>query len=352
MNATTVAQPEASSRRAGRARVGQALGAFRGLVLVPIIVVIGVWAAISIPAFFTFNNIVSNILVAATYLGIVVIAETMLLIGGYMDVSLQSIVGLAPMVAAWLVAPVAKGGLGIELNPVLAVIAMFALGGAVGAVNGVLVARLKMPAFIVTLAMLILLQGFMLGISGGKTFSNLPELMLFLGAYKLVGVPLSVWLLVMAFVLAAIFMRMHPTGRRIYALGGNPEAARAAGIRTQRLTIQMFVVAGMLAALGGVLLSARIASVTANQGANLIFTVFAASVIGGVTLTGGRGTMMGAFTGVILLGMIQNILILSDVPAYWIDATYGAIILGALLVGSTELRSMVVNRVRRPGTAS
>jgi simple sugar transport system permease protein len=107
-----------------------------------------------------------------------------------------------------------------------------------------------------------------------------------------------------------------------------------------------------MASLGGLLLSSRIASVTANQGQNLIFTVFAAAVIGGISLNGGRGSIMGAFTGVLLLGVIQNVLVLSDVPSFWIDATYGAIILGALLVGSTELRAALLRPFRRRSTPS
>ena len=327
------------------------LGSLRGLVLVPIILLVGAWAAVFVPAFFTFNNIVNNILIAATFLGVVTIAETIMLLGGYMDVSLQSLVGLGPMLAAWLALPAAKGGLGVELDPFLALAIMFGLGALVGLVNGLMVAKLRLPAFIVTLAMLILLQGFTLGISGGQTLSGLPVPMLFVGTTKLAGVPLSVWLMLGSFALAAIFMRYHPTGRRIYALGGNAEAARAAGVRTQRLTIGLFVMGGLMACFGGLLLTARIASVTASQGANLIFTVFAAAVIGGVSLNGGRGSIMGAFTGVILLGMIQNILVLSDVPSYWIDATYGAIILGALLVGSAELRTTILRPFRNPRAA-
>jgi simple sugar transport system permease protein len=346
MSNSTSVQSAAAADGVHTRALGQLRGSMRGLVLIPVIVLVGAWAAIFVPAFFTFNNIVNNILVAATYLGVVTIAETILLIGGHIDLSLQSVVGLAPMVAAWLVAPAANGGQGVEMNPYLALVVLFAVGAAVGLFNGFMVAKLKLPAFIVTLAMLILLQGFTLGISGGQTLSGLSDPMLFLGANKVLGLPLSVWLMLAAFLVAAIFMRYHPTGRRTYAMGGNPEAARAAGIRTVRLTVGLFVMGGLMASLAGLLLSARIASVTANQGAGLIFTVFAAAVIGGVSLNGGRGSIMGAFTGVILLGMIQNILVLSNVASYWIDATYGAIILAALLFGSVELRGTILRPVR------
>jgi simple sugar transport system permease protein len=116
-------------------------------------------------------------------------------------------------------------------------------------------------------------------------------------------------------------------------MGGNREAARAAGIKTTKLTIGIIIFGSLLAAIAGLMLTGRIASVTANQGDNLIFTVFAAAVIGGINLNGGRGNLIGAGLGVLLLGIIQNILTLSNVPSFWINAVYGGIILGALLVG-------------------
>ncbi|HEY6889401.1 MAG TPA: hypothetical protein VI300_16515 [Solirubrobacter sp.] len=115
-------------------------------------------------------------------------------------------------------------------------------------------------------------------------------------------------------------------------MGGNVDAARAAGIRTDRVIVTTLILASVLAALGGMLLSGRLASVAANQGNGDIFTVFAAAVIGGVSLNGGKGTMFGAFTGILLLYMIQNVLTLAGVPAQWIDALNGGIILVALMV--------------------
>jgi simple sugar transport system permease protein len=118
-------------------------------------------------------------------------------------------------------------------------------------------------------------------------------------------------------------------GRAIYAIGGNPEAARVAGIPVDRITIAVYVLGGGLA---GIMLTGRIASVMASQGQNMIFYVFAAAVIGGISLNGGQGRILGALSGVILLGLLQNVLTLSQVAAFWIDAAYGAIILFALIV--------------------
>jgi len=127
-------------------------------------------------------------------------------------------------------------------------------------------------------------------------------------------------------------LRYHRTGRAIYAIGGNAEAARVAGIRVERVTFGVYVVGGLLAALAGLMLTGRIASVVASQGQNMIFYVFAAAVIGGISLNGGRGRLVGALTGVLLLGILQNVLTLSQIAAFWIDAAFGAIILISLIL--------------------
>jgi simple sugar transport system permease protein len=301
------------------------------LALVPAIGVAILIGAIVSDAFLTSANI-TNLLQQSAVLGVVVIAETLILLVGRFDLSLESIVGLAPMVVAWMITATGVGGLGIGLNPLLAMALALVVGGVVGAINGTLVVKLQLNAFIVTLAMLILLRGLVLGISHGQTFFDLPSEFLYLGTATWIGVPASVWIVAALFVVAAGFLRYHRVGRSIYAIGGNAAAARAAGIRVDRIIIGVYVVGGVLAAFAGLLLTARIASVTAGQGQNLIFTVFAAAVIGGISLDGGRGRMIGALSGVLLLGIIQNILTLSQVQSFWIDACFGAIILISLVI--------------------
>ena len=127
-------------------------------------------------------------------------------------------------------------------------------------------------------------------------------------------------------------LRYYRLGRALYAIGGNPEAARAAGIRVERSPGGSIVLAGMLAAVGGLVITGYVGAISANQGNGLIFTVFAAAVIGGDSLDGGKGTMFGALTGVLLLGVVENLLTLAQVPSFWIQAIYGAIILGSLMV--------------------
>jgi simple sugar transport system permease protein len=134
------------------------------------------------------------------------------------------------------------------------------------------------------------------------------------------------------FLVVGLFLRYHRSGRAVYALGGNLEAARAAGVKVDRVRVGVFCVAGLLAAIGGLMTAGQVATITANQGNNLIFQVFAAAVIGGIALEGGRGRIVGAFTGVVLLGLVQNVLVLRNTSTYWIDFAYGTIIFLALVL--------------------
>lgn len=319
-----------ASASAGRTRPRRAVDPV-ALALVPVIILALIVGSVINSAFLTQTNIVNNIITTSAVLGVVVIAESVILIGGYFDLSLQSTVGFAPMLMAVLVSPVAANGVGLPV--IVGFLVMLVAMVVVGLANGAMIAKMRLNAFIVTLAMLILLQGLTIGLSGGQTYTSLPRAMTFLGDTTFLTLPIQAWIFILAFGITYLFMRYTPTGRSIYAMGGNAEAARAAGIRTMRLTIGIILFGSLMAALAGLMLTGRIASVTANQGENLIFTVFAAAVIGGISLNGGRGNILGAGLGVLLLGIIQNILTLSNVPSFWINAAYGAIILSALLIG-------------------
>jgi simple sugar transport system permease protein len=302
---------------------------FRELTLVPVIVVLMIAGAIVNPVFFTTSNLI-NVAEGGAALGMVVVAESLILLTGKFDISLQGTFGLAPLLGAWLVAPKASEGLGTELSPWLGLLVVFLVSLVVGTFNGVLVIKANFNAFIFTLAMSILLTGLQLGWLGGQTVYNLPEAFIYLGAESWFGVPVAVWVTIATFAVAAWFLRYHRIGRAMYAIGGNLEAARAAGIQVDRIRIGVFMVASVLAAVGGLMQAGRVTAVTAGQGSNLIFSVFAAAVIGGIALEGGRGRMIGALTGVILLSLVTNILTLSNVSSTWIDAVDGAIILIAL----------------------
>lgn len=301
----------------------------RELALLPIIILIVIVGAFVNPAFLTADNFI-NVAQQSAALGAVVVAETLILLTGKFDLSLQSTYGLAPMVGAWLIVSKDSQGLGTNWPPLLGIAIVLLIGLVIGTLNGILVIKLGFNAFIFTLAMLILLAGIQVGIVGGRTIYRLPAAYIYLGSEYVLGIPVSVWITGAIFLLAALFLRYHRIGRAIYAIGGNTEAARAAGIQVDRIRIGVFIVGSLLAALAGLMTAGQVVAVTANQGNNLIFSVFAAAVIGGISLDGGRGRIVGALTGVILLALVTNILILSQIQTFWIDAANGLIILIAL----------------------
>jgi len=304
----------------------------RDLVLVPILVLFMIVGSFVSDSFLLPENLL-NVLQQSSELSILVLAQTLILICGKFDLSLESTVGIAPMFAAWLmISDTAIGGSGVGVSGYTGIAIVLLTGLVIGTINGLLVVKLKLNAFITTLAVLILLRGMTLGITNGQTLFDLPDAFLYLGTAKWLGIPASIWIAAALYLLAGLVMRYHRVGRAIYAIGGNAEAARVAGIPVERITIGVYIVGGLLAALAGLLLTGRIASVMSSQGQNMIFYVFAAAVIGGISLNGGQGRVLGALTGVLLLGLLQNVLTLSQVAAFWIDACYGAIILLALIV--------------------
>jgi len=301
------------------------------IALLQLIILAMIIGAVLHPAFLTPINLV-NVLQQSSELSVLVLAEAIILIVGRFDLSLESIVGVAPMVAAWLVTDAALNGSGLMLNPYLAIGVMLIVGLIIGAFNGLLIVRLGLNAFITTLAMLILLRGVTIGLTNGRTLYDLPEPFLYLGNTRWFGLPASIWVSAGLYLIAGVALGYQRWGRALYAIGGNAEAARAAGIRVDLYVWSVFVVAGGLAALSGLMLTGRMASVLSGQGQNMIFTVFAAAVIGRISLNGGKGSILGALCGVILLGIISNILILSNIETFWISATYGAIILLSLIL--------------------
>ncbi|MCM4081205.1 ABC transporter permease [Paractinoplanes hotanensis] len=329
LSSTTAAEapPPPATRRI------PALARLRDLALVPAIVTVAIVGYIVSPVFLRTDNII-NVLQSMSEIAIVVLAETLVLITGKMDLSLESTFGLAPGIAAWLIVdPAVTHGLGLHAVPgALAIPLVLLTGALIGAFNGLLIVRFGLNGFIVTLGMLIVLRGLLTGISGGKTFFALPESMTYLGSASWLAVPASIWISLILFAVAVVVLGYTRAGRSLYAIGGNADAARAAGVRTDRVVWLTLVVAGTLAALAGLLISGRLASVTAAQGDGAIFQVFAAAVIGGVSLNGGKGTVFGAFTGVLLLFLIINVLTLAGVPAQWTNFLNGAVILVALVV--------------------
>lgn len=339
-----MAAPEVSKARAskvprGRRRVSTGArqyrdlaGRYREFALLPVIILAVLVGTVTTHGqFLTVSNFESLGQESAA-LAVITAAEVLVMLAGLMDLSLQSIYGLAPTIGAWIATSVADGGSGWMVNPYLAILVMLIIGLAVGLLNGALVAYVGLNAFIITLAMLILLAGVQLGIPHGQTIFDLPGPMLWIGGASVFGVPVIIFVALAVYALIGAVLRYTYFGRSIYAVGGQRMAARAAGINDKRILLAVFGLAGCIAAFGGLMLTSSLTAVSPDQGNNVIFSVFAAAVIGGVSLQGGKGRLAGALIGVILLGLISNILTLVGFQAFWVDAASGLIIVIALLI--------------------
>lgn len=307
------------------------LARLRDLTLVPVILLLLIVGAFLDPIFLTTGNL-TNVLQQQAAISLLVLAEALILISGKFDLSLESTVGMAPALAVLLVVPVSAGGLGVGLPAYLVIPLCLLIGAAIGAFNGFLIIKFQLSAFIVTLAMLIIVHGLHLGPTEGKTLFELPESLLYLGSAVWLGVPASIWIAGALFAAGIAGLAYLRVGRALYAIGGNIDAARAAGIRVDRVLWGVFILGGTLAALAGILETGRLGAVGSGMGVNWIFMVFAAAVIGGVSMDGGKGTILGALTGVLVIGLVQNLLTLQGVSGFWQPVVYGTIILVALMI--------------------
>ena len=253
-------------------------------------------------------GIFSNIIEDSTYVGVMAIGLAIVIIAGNMDLSVESVAALTAMVTGILFC--SRGiGVGLTLTPEWLVVPVslaiaLIVGAAIGAINGWLVMKLKMNAFIVTLASYIWVRGLVVAISGGRSAQELAPSLRFIGIHVVAAIPLSAWIAILSFIGFSFVMTKTPFGRHVTMIGGNPVAAFRAGIKVDRLVLTTFVMAGAIAGLAGWLLAIRTSGATANLGVGMLFRAFAAVVIGGVSLKGGIGRLPGVYAGVLLLSAI------------------------------------------------
>jgi simple sugar transport system permease protein len=293
---------------------------------------------------------IRNILAAAAVLGVLVVGQTFVLITGNFDLSTESTLGLAALVGLWLIVPAQapNWGSGFGVNPYLSILIVLAGGAVIGWVIGALITFGKMNNFIVTLAFLLILRGAMLRFTEGNAVNGLnyppADVFYWLGhetafALPWLGkIPVAVVAMLLLFLAGYVVLEHRPFGRELYAIGGNRPAAIASGIDADRRIRQVYVLSGFLAALAGWMLAGRVASVQVDLGNGYIFQVMAAAVIGGVSLQGGRGSMIGALGGVLLLSTIDRGLNLMQVSVFWIKLIQGLIILIAIFIDAQKVR--------------
>lgn len=285
-------------------------------------------------------SIFTNIAYHATFVGILAIGMSFCIIAGHMDLSIESVMALSALIIAWL-AGTSTQATGLEIGGVLALLVAIGLGAVVGLINGALIVGAKINAFIVTLAMYIGLRGLAQALTEGRSIYNLPEMFDFVATKSIAGVPMLVIILVAAYALFHFVLSRTLFGRRIYLIGGNVTAAYRAGIGVDRTLYLVFVLAGVLAGLAGWLMAARTNGATPNIGMGMLFDVFAAVVIGGVSLRGGVGRLSGVFAGVLLLSAISTAINIIGIGPYYLQVIRGGLVLLAVLLDS-------LRRVLRP----
>lgn len=299
-----------------------------------ILAIILIVCSLTIERFFQIGIFV-NILQHATFVGIIAIGLSFCIIAGHMDLSVESVMAFAAMLAAWLAADSGSAS-GLQLGPWLTLLIAIGFGALAGAFNGVLVVRFQINAFIVTLATYIAIRGLGLVLTGGRSIYGLPDGFRAVAIAEPLGLPLLVLILVIAYALFSAILTRTRFGRYVYLVGGNVIAPFRAGIDVNRVLYTVFILSGVLAAIAGWLLAARTDGATANLGLGMLFEAFAAVVIGGVSLHGGIGRLSGVFAGVLLLSAIDTAINVMGLEAYYMQIIRGGLMLLAVLLDSLK----------------
>lgn len=319
--------PGTDSRRdgaAGRGPGGVAASVLRR-VPGPLIGLVAVMVALSImsPYFLTWRNL-SNVITQNADIGIMAVGAALVILIGGIDLSVGSTLALSLMSSAWLYR---AAGLPFELCVVLGL----AVGATVGFINGVLSTYGRIQPFVATLATMSAAAGLALYLTNGNPINGFPEWYLAITSNDILGLPLEGLLMVATFLIAAYWLRFRPSGRALYAIGGNAEVARLSGLNVTRIKIGVYVVAGFLAALAGVIVGSRLDSAQPTAGTADLLNVIAVVVIGGASLSGGSGGMLNTFIGLLIIGVLNNGMSLLNVSPNLQPVVIGVAIIIAVL---------------------
>ncbi len=281
--------------------------------------------ALAEPSFMTWGNWV-NILRQTSINGILAIGMTCVILAKGIDLSVGSLLSVSGIVAASFVTS------GSSNNLLLAVFAGLGVGLGLGMVNGLLVARLALPSFVVTLGMLSVARGLTFIFNDGMPIANLSPAFRTIGQGVVLGVPVPVLILAATFAVFWFVLKYTTFGRYVYAVGGNEKSARTSGIKTRWITFSVYAISGLLAGLAGIILAARTTSALPQAGVAYELDAIAAVVIGGTSLTGGVGSLTGTLIGALIIGVINNGLDLLGVSSYFQQVIKGVIIVAAVLL--------------------
>lgn len=327
---TKVTTPPATERRLTWPWVKSM--ALRYSMFIVMLLVIGYFSYRS-ARFSTVDNL-QTILIAAAPFALIALGQTLVILTGGIDLSVGSVIAVAGMTGALM----AKGNPGNIYLPILAAVLV---GLVAGSINGLLVSRLNVPPFIATLGMLTAGSGFAYAIGGGAPINGLPANFGKVANSELFGLKIPVIVMIVGIVVLAVVMRRTSYGMRVYAVGGNRTAAEIAGVNARNVLFSVYAISGLLAGLSGMMLASRVISGAPNLGQGYELDAIAAVVIGGASLMGGRGTVVGTVLGLLLIQTLNNGLDILTVPAYWQDVIKGVLIVAAVAVDVWSSRRRV-----------
>ncbi len=273
------------------------------------------------PRFLGTNNL-NTIISGNAYIAVAAIGMSMIIITGNIDVSVGALIGVLATISGTL----AVSGYPVWIAWTLPIL----IGACINAVVGALVAYGRLPSIVVTLGMLSILRGGLVSVTGGAWINDLPPSFQIAQA-KWFGIPAPIWFMVILTIIAFLWMKNSAFGRSLYAIGGNPEAARAAGIPVERRIVQVFMIHGAIAGIATMVFATQLRVIQSTVPPNLELTIITASVIGGVSILGGTGTVIGSTLAAILFAAIGSAMIFVNVSAYWLRAVIGFLILVTVL---------------------
>ena len=295
------------------------LGPFIGLVLLMIVL------TFLNPSFLTVDNLF-NILRQVSISALIAFGMTFVILTGGIDLSVGSTLALTGAVAATLLAA--------GTDPILAMAAAIGLGFILGAINGLIITKGKVAPFIATLATMTIYRGLTLVYTDGRPISGLGDSLAFqlFGKGYFLGIPVPVVTMILAFVLLYFILHKTTFGRRVYAVGGNEEASKLSGINPDRVKIAVYAITGMLAAISALIITSRLNSAQPTAGESYELDAIAAVVLGGTSLTGGKGWIFGTLVGALIIGVLNNGMTLIGVSSFFQQVVKGIVILLAVLM--------------------
>lgn len=289
--------------------------------IVIVALVLAVALTMASPYFLTSGNI-NNLLKQVSIVAILAAGQSMVIITGGIDLSVGSVLALSAVTIGWLIQA--------DVDPLIATLCGLAMGTLCGFVNGFIITRGRIAPFIVTLGMLGIARGLALVITGGVSYQILEPFFLTIGNSKFLGLPIPIYFVIVTYVVVHIVMHYRVFGQHIYAIGGEERVSRLQGIKVDREKVKVYTISGFLAALAAVVMVGRLAATPPSVAQGIELQAIAAVIIGGISFTGGRGIVLTALVGALIMAMITNGLNILGISSFWQQVLIGVVIIAAV----------------------